>query len=174
MIFAASTSLPSTRRSLAESFDRSVPMSVGANRAVIVSSVFASGMAPVLCARRVATATPASNSGRDAVSRKRRRMVINASVQREEETRRLALARGVLRGGLVLLGDERHVGPQRSIHIFVARAGPLEPGVHREPRRTMRNGLGGGRAFRKSPLEILKRRRALLRLQHRVERVDDL
>ena len=66
MIFDASTSFASTRRSAPDSFDRSAPISVGANRAAIRSSRAASGTSLVVtrasCARTAAMATAAASS----------------------------------------------------------------------------------------------------------------
>ena len=63
MIFDASTSLASTRRSAADSFDRSALMLVGANRAVIFCSLAASDTLASWAATPVtATATMTANT----------------------------------------------------------------------------------------------------------------
>ena len=66
MIFDASTSFASTRRSASESVERSAPISVGANRAAMRSSLAASGMPVVFtgtpCARTHAMATAHTSS----------------------------------------------------------------------------------------------------------------
>jgi hypothetical protein len=80
--------LASTRRSAADSFDRSALMSVGANRAVMVWSVDTSGIEEGACAN----ATPPMRS--ETALNRRRRVIILSSVQleRNREARRLLLS----------------------------------------------------------------------------------
>src|SRR4029450_3984217 len=82
---AASTSLASTRRSAADSFDRSAPISVGAKRAVMVWSVDTSGIEEGACAN----ATPPMTS--ETALNRRRRVIILSSVQLSGTVKRAAL-----------------------------------------------------------------------------------